>query len=665
MVEIKKENSDNEEKPADLAGLSKFAPITVSDIGVDDAHVADRRWRMPDVGTVRLNPVERANPAYQADPAFGRTSEGAYGGRGPRVEAARAGVGAGVATRFGQAPERAHEEQESDLAAPVFRRGDYGYTVMEGGCACLVEYQGLGGDVTIPPRMGDIPVLSVGESLFRDRVDLFSVVISDGVRVIEPHAFDGCSSLTSALLPASLERVGAFAFAKTALDSALIPSMVKSIGEKAFFHSKNLSSVVFSDGLEEIGEYAFAHTALGLVDVPASVSNIGFNAFEATPAQRWVDVSLIKIDASNPYYRIDGAGLYRGDELVELVGDVSDYTIAPGTWSVAAGACKRHPSLATISLPEGVKKIGNDAFRGNRRLVRVDLPESLESIGSHAFADTSVSELRISRSVREIGEGALLTQGENQMTSKARLGSVLLDPSNPVFYIESGLLCERDASPDGGDVCVLYVGPDNIVRIPDAVTTLAPMAFAGADGVDELFVHDHMRAFCHGCLSTARSIPLVHVDFAYDVDGFAHGDFPLPSLSSRFRYLTSLFGSYDGKTFFDFDYYDSWVTCTTDIGEFARAAIVRMRQPMGMSERARSLYEGILMRKGLRVCSYFADLGHLDALELLVDKGLLGLPTIVKALEASTREGNPQATACLLEMKRRMEGGGAELDFSL
>ena len=56
--------------------------------------------------------------------------------------------------------------------------------------------------------------------------------------------------------------------------------------------------------------------------------------------------------------------------------------------------------------------MGREAFRGNRQLVRVDLPESLERIGERAFLDTSIGTLRLAAGVREIGEDALLVQGE-------------------------------------------------------------------------------------------------------------------------------------------------------------------------------------------------------------------------------------------------------------
>ncbi len=191
--------------------------------------------------------------------------------------------------------------------------------------------------------------------------------------------------------------------------------------------------------------------------------------------------------------------------FLELIGQVESYRVRPGTHAVADEAFKRHARVRTVELPEGVFSVGREAFRGNRQLVRVDLPESLERIGERAFLDTSLSTLRLSENVRSIGEDALLVQGDNQLMPRRPLQSISLDAANPVFYLENGLLCQRDGSKMGGDTCLLYVGPDDVVRIPRQVTHVASLAFCGASGVAELHLHGHLHSICNGAFSTARS----------------------------------------------------------------------------------------------------------------------------------------------------------------
>lgn len=663
--------------------------------------VSDTAWELSLGGSLRLSHVERANPAFSAD--GDHAASGAYGGRGPRVDSALAGeehastgvVSTGRWVRTGGCSVRWLDETaqgqleldderywrwvttsleqmadkdgsaDVDFPEPV-ACGAFRYLENGDGTATLVAYEGTDAQVEVPRDVDGIPVAVLGASLFASHTELEEVALPDTLRAIDDHAFDGCTALTHIELPESVTYIGMLAFAKSGLVSVRVPASVRIIGEKAFFHCKRLTTADLVPGLRCIGEMAFAYSGVTRAYVPASVVDLGFNAFDLTPAQKHAAEGTLTIDSQNRFYRFDGAGLYRLDALVELIGYVSEYEVAAGTRRIANGACKRHPSLAHVVLPEGLVEIGDDAFCSNRKLVQIDMPESLERIGARAFVDTSLFSVRISANVREIGENALLVQGESQMKRHPCLSKVDLDDSNERFYLENGLLCERGASPDGGDACLLYVGPDNVVRIPNSVTMICAMAFGSTDGVDELYVHDHVRSFCYGWLSTARTVPLIHVDFGYEVDGYVHGDFRLPSLSSRFRYPTSLFGSRDGGTVFDFEFYDSWVTCTTAIDEFAPAAYGRLRAPMGMSEHARGLYEGIFARKSARICRYFAERGDIEALEFLMEQELIGMPDIEAELEVAMRDGRGQATACLLEIRHRNEAPNAGgIDFSL
>ena len=134
--------------------------------------------------------------------------------------------------------------------------------------------------------------------------------------------------------------------------------------------------------------------------------------------------------------------------------------------------------------------------------------------------------------------------------------------------------------------------------MPETVTRIAPLAFCGTDGMNELYLHAHLRSICNGAFSTKRTIPLVHVAFPCPIDGYESGDFPLPQLSSRYRSPSYLFDAGPKGTVFDFDYYDSWVMHAA-LEEFAPAALGRLRAPdAACRPRTREVYENIFRRKG-------------------------------------------------------------------
>ncbi len=59
-----------------------------------------------------------------------------------------------------------------------------------------------------------------------------------------------------------------------------------------------------------------------------------------------------------------------------------------------------------VTIPEGVKEIGPDAFCGCRRLQSVTIPKSVREIGSWAFGESSIQSVTIPKSVRSIGNAA-------------------------------------------------------------------------------------------------------------------------------------------------------------------------------------------------------------------------------------------------------------------
>ena len=96
----------------------------------------------------------------------------------------------------------------------------------------------MGGDQRVPRNVRYVRVHKsvkiITERAFYYCKHLVSIEMHDGVEIIEPGAFSGCSSLSRIKL-----------------------SGVRVIGEFAFDNCTALEDVEFGDKLETIGEYAF------------------------------------------------------------------------------------------------------------------------------------------------------------------------------------------------------------------------------------------------------------------------------------------------------------------------------------------------------------------------------------------------------------------------
>ena len=150
-------------------------------------------------------------------------------------------------------------------------------------------------------------VISIGEEALSYCEGLTSIIISDGVTTIGYGAFKKCSSLTS----------------------VTIPKNVASIGGSAFYGCSNLESIITSE----------------------SITSIGGSAFEGTA---W-------------YNKLSEGVVYVGKVLYAYKGTMPENTsikVKEGIVSITSSAFEDYGNLISVTIPEGVTKIGPSAFNG-------------------------------------------------------------------------------------------------------------------------------------------------------------------------------------------------------------------------------------------------------------------------------------------------------------
>lgn len=168
---------------------------------------------------------------------------------------------------------------------------DEGDFRIEGGV--IIGYTGPGGSIAIPAQDRDgNPVTAIGEGAFQDNTSITHVSAqSQSLAEIGASAFEGCSSLKSVVLPASLRAIGKSAFracpvlssmnANSGNDAIVIPAGVETIGDYAFFDDPAIRQVVVPNTVTALGMGGFGNcVTMELVRLPASLSTIGYGVFD-------------------------------------------------------------------------------------------------------------------------------------------------------------------------------------------------------------------------------------------------------------------------------------------------------------------------------------------------------------------------------------------------
>ena len=271
----------------------------------------------------------------------------------------------------------------------------------------VVEYQGK-----------TYKVQTIAANGFAGCTDIQHLVIDDGIRSIADDAFQYCINLKSVRIPASVSGVGERLFSgchnlksivvdskneyldsrdscNAIIDSdndellaaspaTTIPSSVTSIGQGAFSGCNNIYEINIPEGVHNIDKEAFSGCVnLKHITLPQSLETIGYFAFSGCE-------SLQSFYLPKNVKSIDSERIFSGcDSLSSIVVD-KDNKIYDSRQEcnaiIETKSSKVIAGCATSKLIEGLKEIGENAFKGTQ-LREIVIPKSMTQISAEAFWD--------------------------------------------------------------------------------------------------------------------------------------------------------------------------------------------------------------------------------------------------------------------------------------
>ncbi len=274
------------------------------------------------------------------------------------------------------------------------------------------------------------------------------------------------------------------------LKSIVIPEGVRSIGDAAFRECHYLETVSLPDTLESIGAYAFYECRkLKDINIPESLTDIGAYALDETS---WTEEALKNSGNSVLIINntvINGRSASGNVVIPDGVTAIADCAFEGKT--TGAGWVNENASIGikTVTLPDSIVRIGDQAFYECNDIFDINFPDGLEYIGDEAFGASSggnkVSTVRLPESIKYVGLNAF---GK---------GSWVTDNIEKGRDAISGGVLIKSASTTGDvkisdDVRIIGGGAFLVaeyltgVEIPEGVTTICSNAFRGCKNLENV-----------------------------------------------------------------------------------------------------------------------------------------------------------------------------------
>jgi len=269
---------------------------------------------------------------------------------------------------------------------------------------------------TIPGTIVEIPVVKIANDGFADFTALIDLSMSDEIISIGDRAFMGCVGLSSIRLSNNLRTIGDEAFsscvalgvisllpAPTRID---LPSSLTSIGSQAFAYCTSITSLIIPSSVETMGDNPF----VGCPDLDLEIE-AGGNSPYSTQGH-----CLIFLEDNT---LITGFADSDIPDFVEIIGDfafvntgVSAVDLPSGLVKIGRSAFSDNDLIIVIELPMGLQEIGDDAFSDCASLTTINIPNRHRdnhiyrntAVGRRIFADCPVlTSVELPESITTIG----------------------------------------------------------------------------------------------------------------------------------------------------------------------------------------------------------------------------------------------------------------------
>lgn len=301
--------------------------------------------------------------------------------------------------------------------------------------------------VTLPQTYLDKPIIQIGKACFME-TPVTSLVVPEGIEVIDAYAFNSCDLLSSVTLPSSLRIINHAAFYLTSTLKSIDLKNTQFIGEDNFELCGSLKSLNIGDSNTFYSTYEnglYLNDYSTLIKMAENVSDVKIhencNTLAIESLSRLNNVKNVTIDSN----------ITNMEEGVFFESQVTNVTINALIEEIPYNCFKFCRNLVSVSLPSSLNVIGEYGFYRCEKLSKINLPDSISEIKDFAFAYCyALESFYVPTNLSYFGYGAL-----DEMTS---LKEFVVSERNSYFKAIDGSLFSYDLS--------------TIVRVPETKTSI-------------------------------------------------------------------------------------------------------------------------------------------------------------------------------------------------
>ena len=414
---------------------------------------------------------------------------------------------------------------------------------------------------------------SVGQYAFYYCTGLTSIEIPSSVTSIGNYAFSGCTGLTSIEIPSSVTSIGNYAFSGcTGLTEIEIPRSVTNIGNGAFSSCTGLTTIEIPNSITSIGSGAFSGcTGLTEIEIPNSVTSIEYSAFYNCTGITKITMPGTAAIGNNAFNNVtnveeviltgEGAmpdynSTYIYTPWYQSRNNIKSITIGEGITRIGNVAFHGCTGLTSIEIPDGVTSIGNLAFQNCSGLTEIEIPDSVTSIGNYAFSQcTGLTSIEIPDGVTSIGEYAFREcTGLKKITMPGTI-TITYEMFYNVTNVEEVVLTGEGAMPDYNtssgsanyyqntpwyqsrnkiksitiEEGLIVIGNYAFynctglteIEIPDSVTSIGNSAFQNCTGLTEIEIPDSVTSIGNYAFSGCTGLTKITMPGTASIGNYA------------------------------------------------------------------------------------------------------------------------------------------------